>query len=727
MARRPERSLAELIAAAKADPKSLSAAEVKRLRAELKRRGIGGGRANYEQIKEEARARRAEASRQGRDIGELPPVANPGRKTAGLAQLRTYCETYFPRRFRLAWSANHLDVIDKLQRVIVDGGREVKAVERGFGKTSLLEVATLWAVSRGHPYALLIGASKPAGLEMLESIKVELEENDLLAADFPEICHPIICLDGIANRCAGQLYRGQRTRISITKEEIVLPTIPGSPASGAVIRVVGILGRVRGRKRRLARPSLVLLDDPQTDMSAKSLSQTEKREAIINGAVLGLAGPDKQIAVLMAGTVIKRGDLMDRFLAPDRHLDWIKTRHKMLVEFPANMRRWSEYWTLRSDEIRNGGDGSQATRFYRDRQVEMDAGAVVSWTQRFKPGEISAVQHAMNLYFADPEAFAAEYQNEPLDAALAGDQLVAGEIAQRVSGIERRVVPAGATRLTAFIDVHKALLYYAVCAWADDFTGQVVDYGVWPDQGRAYFTLADAQLTIQQQLRGGLQAQILHALSTCSGDLLGREWRREDGAALKVGRLLVDANWGEATDTVYLFARRSPHAALIHPAHGKFVGAKSKPWHLYERREGQRLGLHWLIAPLAGRTQPAVTTDVNWWKTFVRERLQTAVGDRGALTLFGRPGQADHRLLGDHLVAEYGVQVSAHGRTVVEWSWRPERNDNHWLDCVVGCAVGASIEGAVLLESRAGGGVVTLSKMPRRRHGRNADDGSEPD
>ncbi len=45
------------------------------------------------------------------------------------------------------------------------------------------------------------------------SIKTELDGNDLLLADYPEVVFPIQALDGIANRCNGQLYKGQRTHI----------------------------------------------------------------------------------------------------------------------------------------------------------------------------------------------------------------------------------------------------------------------------------------------------------------------------------------------------------------------------------------------------------------------------------------------------------------------------------------------------------------------------------
>ena len=82
-----------------------------------------------------------------------------------------------------------------------------------------------------------------------------------------------------------------------------MPSIPDSKASGAIIKVAGITGRIRGMKYKRAdgqtvRPSLVVLDDPQTDESARSLSQCATRERILAGAVLGDVLPnDNQIGV----------------------------------------------------------------------------------------------------------------------------------------------------------------------------------------------------------------------------------------------------------------------------------------------------------------------------------------------------------------------------------------------------------------------------------------------
>ena len=78
------------------------------------------------------------------------------------------------------------------------------------------------------------------------------------------------------------------------------------------------------------------------------------------------------------------------------------------------------------------------------------------------------------------------------------------------------------------------------------------------------------------------------------------------------------------------------------------------------------------------------------------------MGDPGCLSLFAHAGDpsggrgADHRLLADHLTAEYRIKTEGRGRTVDEWKLRVEGLDNHWLDCLVGAAVAASMQGAVL-------------------------------
>ena len=670
----------------------------------------------YATLKERSRARNAAIAQSGRDIGELPAIADPDRRHQAERDFRFFCEAYFPLTFHLAWSPDHLKVIAKIEEAVLEGGLFAMAMPRGSGKTTICECACIWAVLNGHrEFVCLIGSDEGHAMDMLDSIKTELDGNELLLADFPEVVFPIQCLDGIANRCSGQLHQGERTHIGWTAREVVLPTIPGSLGSGAIIKVAGITGRIRGMKFKrpdgqTVRPSLVVLDDPQTDESARSLSQCANRESILAGAVLGLAGPGKKISGIMPCTVIRPGDMADSILDRDRHPEWNGERTRMVYSFPADEKLWARYAELRAEGLRNGDGGKAATKFYGQHREAMDAGAKVAWRERHNHDELSAIQHAMNLKLQDEAAFFAEYQNEPLpEETVDDDLLTADEIAAKINNRKRAEIPIACNHLTMFIDVQQKLLFYCVCAWEDDFTGYVVDYGSFPDQKRAYFTLRDARHTLATVAPGsGLEGSIYAGLESLTQQYLSREWKRDDGAALKIDRCLIDANWGHSTDVVYQFCRQSSHSTILMPSHGRFVGASSIPFSEYKRKQGDRVGLNWRIPNVRGkRAVRHVVYDTNWWKSFVHARLAVSMGDRGCLSLFGSKPEV-HRLFAEQVTAEYFVKTSGRGRTVDEWKLRPEQSDNHWLDCLVGSAVAASIQGAVLFGTDA-------APVPQRR------------
>ncbi|MEP0846056.1 MAG: phage terminase large subunit family protein [Phycisphaerae bacterium] len=672
---------------------------------------------NYDRKRERARERSVRQSRSGRDIGDIPVVQDSARKQEALRSFREFCQAYFPHRFHLAFSADHQRVIAKLETAVTSGGQFAVAMPRGFGKTALSVVGGLWSALLGlHAYVLLLGAAKAHALDMLDQIKIELSTNDRLAADFPEVCFPIRRLEHQTRRCVGQLHHGRPTLIEWRESRIRLPTIPGSRASGVIIRVAGLLGAIRGASHARAdghvvRPSLVVIDDPQTQQSARSPSQCEKREAVITRDVLGLAGPGRAISAIMPCTVIGPDDLADRILNRDRNPQWHGERCKMVLSWPTDTERWKEYAERRRAAQREDLAPTDANEFYAANRSAMDAGAAVSWPERRSADELSAIQHAMNLKIDHGDAYvAAECQNEPLrEADQAEDMLTADEIVARLSGHERGLIPLGASIMTMFVDVQQRCLFWAVVAWADNFSGWLVDCGSEPDQKLKYFTLSEVRRTLQAAApRAGLDGAIYAGLGRLAERTLGREWKRDDGAAVRIDRCLVDANWGQSTDVVYQFCRESAHAAMLTPSHGRYVGAASVPMSLYQKRPGERVGLNWRI-PVSGgkRAVRHVVFDTNFWKSFLFARLGVAMGDPGALTLWGRSADA-HRMLADHLTAEYPVRTEARGRTVDEWKARPGR-DNHWLDCLTGCAVAASMQGAALPEMREGPG------KPRRR------------
>ena len=660
---------------------------------------------SYEEVKRRQSDRNADLVRAAQDIGELPTVVNPERRAACEASFKAFCETYFADVFYFQWSPDHLRVVEKIEKAVRTGGLFAMAMPRGSGKTVLCQTAVVWAALIGAtPFVCLIAASAERGRDLLENIMVWLETNPLLADDFPEVCYPIRCLERITNRQKGQKYRGEPTRIEWTSDKIVLPTVEGSRASGVVVTCSGMKGSdIRGQNHaradgRVVRPQLVLVDDPQTTESAWSPSQSQRREAILAGDVLGMAGPGKKIAGLMACTVIRPDDMADRMLDRDKHPEWQGERTKMVYAFPVNEKLWAKYFEMRADSLRNDGDGSEATEFYRGKRQAMDDGSRVAWPERYNEDELSAIQHAMNLRHDRGEsAFFAEYQNEPVVEAVGEEMLTVDEIAGKLNGYRRTEIPLAASRLTMFIDVQQKALFWMIVAWEENFTGYIVDYGAWPEQKRPYYTLNDMRATIARAVPGaGLEGQIFAALERLTAERLSAAYSREDGAEMRIERCLIDANWGQSTDIVYQFCRQSPHAALLLPSHGKYVGASSVSFSEYKKKRGDRVGLHWRIPNTIGKRQVRhALIDTNYWKSFVHARLAVAMGDPGCLSLFGRDENA-HRLLADHLTAEYRVRTQAHERTVDEWKLRATRPDNHWLDCLVGCAVAASVQGASL-------------------------------
>lgn len=662
------------------------------------------------------------------EIGDLPAVVNPERRESCRLNLLLFLTTYFPNSTGLKpFSEDHARVIERIQRCILHGGRFVNAVYRGFAKTTISENSGLWAVLFGHrKFVPIFGSDQSAADGIIDSLKRELEGNDLLLEDFPEACYPIRCLEGKSQRQHSQTYNGELTHIRWTADKIVLPSIPDAASSGAIICANGLTGS-RGLKHKRPdgvqqRPDFCIIDDPQTDESAASQLQVRKRLGIIRKAILKSAGHNKTVACVINATVIAQADLVDQLLDPQQNAAWQGERIKMV-------RRWADahesLWLKQYAEIRREFDRDDpesqsaahkaATDFYIANRQAMDRGCLVSWNHCFdEETEVSAIQHAYNALIDDgPEVFASECQNDPLPEVDEVQTLTASEISQKVNGYDRWQVPQDATRLTAFCDVQKDLLYWTVAAWTEGFTGYVVDYGTYPDQRKDYFALREARLTISDLHTGGFESALLAAMNAVAEDLCSREWIRDDSTRLKIERFLYDANWGESTDVVYQFARQCVHSSVIFPSHGIYVGAAQAPINDRKPKPGERRGPNWRIPPLSvGRPVRHVLFDSNFWKSFVHKRLATQIGDNGSLSLWRTPA-AKHRMWAEHLTAEYRVQTQGLGRKVDEWKIRPSRPDNHYFDCIVGCAVGASIQGVRLAALQGHARPIAKKKRPK--------------
>lgn len=659
-------------------------------------------------------------SAEAAEIGLLPSIADPARRESCRGDLYRFLQEYFPHSTGASpFSEGHRRVIDRLLSALLHGGRVLNWVYRGFAKTTISENAAIWATFYGHrKYVAIFANNKEESRGLIDSITREITDNDLLMGDFPEICLPFAALAGRPQRAASQTFRGELTHLVLRKDALVLPTITGedgqcTPAPGGILRARGLLGAARGMKYKRAdgvqqRPDFILIDDPQDDTSARSPHQVSRRLNVIRKGILTSGGHRTPLACAVNATCIEAQDLVQQLADRERFPEWEVEKIQMISQWAdAHESLWQDY-----AEIRRSYDVSipgarllaeqRSTEFYRQRRESMDAGAVVSWESCFVPAtELSAIQHAYNFLFDNgSDVFAAECQVEPLTLTPQSvAPLDAAVLSRHLHGHKRGEVSESCPHLVGFIDVHDDLLYWIVCCWQTDFTGQVVDYGTWPDVNRAYFMKRDAPRTMVH-LYGDVarEAKIAQGVEQLVERLCSREWPRTDGTPARIGKLLIDS--GYCIDAVEHVCRTGPHAAVLQMSRGVGVKATETPIAQYRPRAGWLISKdHWYVPKPSRRSLRQVRYDTNYWKLWIRARLAVAPPAPASLSLPGLHG-ADHRLLIDHLLSEQPTETMARGRTVIEWRLVPGR-DNHWLDGALGCAVAASMLGCSLNDPQA--------------------------
>jgi len=647
--------------------------------------------------------RMRDRDRAARDIGPGPAVKDRQRREACRLDLPRFLKTYLPNSFPAPFSEDHLRVLAKTQGALLGGGLFAEAVFRGFGKTTMAVGAAVWCACHGHKrYIPLVCADRGAGEDLISDIQAEFEDNDVLMEDFPGACWPMRCLEGISHRCRGQMSVGRRTMIELKTDCLVLPTMledNGQPAAsnGIIVRAFGLTGRIRGLRHRrkdgsVVRPDFAIIDDPQTDDSARSPSQCDTREKLITGAILGLAGHSRTMSAVMPCTVIRKGDLVDRLLDHSRHPEWQGARLPMVKSWAkAHDTLWlQQYADLRRTYAPNDEGGradaeKRATAFYSANRAEMDAGAVVSWAECYGPGELSAIQHAYNLLIdRGAHVFQAEYQLEPIEEFEGIEPpLEPADVAKKVNGLDRYQANHGASLVVSFIDLGSVShMHWLTCWFGDGFTGGVLDRGV---------------VALERGKLGGVEAALTARLAEVTGAICRRSYLVAGGGDLRLSACMVDSGW--QAKTVYEFCRQSPHAAFLIPSKGIGAETQLKPSRYCSRRD-QGDGWHYSLTKAKDARILFYNTD--HFKSFANERLRTGMGGRGCVSLWGREPK-DHWALAEHLTAERPESKTLkNGDKIAKWRALPGR-PNHWFDCFVGCHVGAMRLGMALDGMKAGG------------------------
>lgn len=627
--------------------------------------------------------------------------------------LEGFCKAVMPNAFPLEFGYYHKRMIAKMQRVILTGGKTADAMPRGSGKSTLATAAFIWGVLYGHcRYGAIIGNEGEAAKGLLESVKTELWLGEGIGKYWPKLQTYLSKGDGQSQKYRHLLNSDKSPPlIRWATDQIRLPSTPkgeGDEWSGAILQSCGITGRIRGMQIKLddgtvLRPDFALIDDPQTRESAGSVKQITDRENTITGDIKGLAGPGKQIACFMAMTVIYPNDLACRFLSDDAHPDWHADKVPMIVKWPKAIDTlWQEYHMLRTNALREKREPTEAREFYLARREQMDEGAEVYWEERKYPSDVSALQHAMDLYFDDKSAFLAEYQNEPIQSTGGAPYVIDEmDVMGSTNGRKRLSVPDDAQIIVSMTDINYSGLNTVVVASTNDAVRYVVDYQTYPGNGMPLYDPKNYHKDSQHD-----QLAIARALDHHIADIAKARYMR-GGKLVRPDLILIDC--GYHMDLVFRWCEANRHriGANVYPSRGRafnkyrISGVVGKP------------GDHFHVADWEKRGRVLVHNSDEW-----RMRAQKAFlmpsGTKGSITLFGDSPVA-HKRFADEICSEVlneYIEITEGGNQVFVWGKKVGVN-NDLLDALVGAVVGTSYLGAS--ESGLGARPARKAKRPVRR------------
>lgn len=620
---------------------------------------------------------------------EIPECKNPKRREACLDDPELFLLTYFGNRYGVRFGRDHRFIIETIAARAENGGRQAVAAPRGRGKSEIVKGMIPWGVCAQHfRFPLPIAATTALAKRLYDDFKKKFSSNPLLLEDFPEICFPIRALDGAPQRASRQHVNGVLTNIVWTGEYISFPHVPGSPYGGVKMAYYGLDAAFRGANIDGDRPDFVLIDDPETSESAKSLPQIEDREKIIDQDISGLVSQEENLAMVILTTVQNRYCLSYRLTDPKQKPAFNGRRFGMFVHWPANRDLWDNYIARRHAGQASGDEhGRNAVQYYLDNRESMDAG-VEMITDEFVPITLedgtelvhSRCQQEFNkIADTDLDSYCTEYQNEPPEEEQVETLgLTAGIVQQRVSGMPQREVHEDTECRTMGIDIGNHYSHWVDTAWRGNAIGDIPDYGIM----ETHYEQGSTDKAIELALLRSLEA-----------------WAEEVVKPINPVLVLVDSGSGKIhTQAVYEFCRRMGRP--FYPS----KGWDSQRFRMPNADANRKPLLDAYASRQVEENVWLYNVNTEAWKRWVHQRFMTQPLDDasqrtdGSLMLFSTMGdEKRHLSFAKHITAEEEQLVPVNGKELKR-VWFVKNRNNHYLDALALACAAAGCVGIRLIQ-----------------------------
>ncbi|MCS7306265.1 MAG: phage terminase large subunit [Thermoguttaceae bacterium] len=289
---------------------------------------------------------------------------------------------YLPHHFRLPPSKMHRWLAFQLDRMGFQRGIKLNVLApRGSAKSTLVSLAYVLrsALSGQEPYIWIVSDTRPQACAHLENVKAELETNELLAVDYPAIVG------------RGPIWR---------RDCILL-------RNGVKIEALGTGQRMRGRRHRADRPTLIICDDLQNDSHMQSAQARQRSRLWFHGTLMKAGSPRTNVVHL--ATALHREALG---LELHRTAGWISRLFQSICRWPENMGLW-EIWESLYTNPTLPHASTEARRFFHAHQQAMLAGARVLWPEYEDLYTLMCMRAE-----SGHAAFEREKQNSPINPEL---------------------------------------------------------------------------------------------------------------------------------------------------------------------------------------------------------------------------------------------------------------------------------------------------------------------
>jgi hypothetical protein len=673
---------------------------------DIRRLTRGGGPGDIAAIRAADRKRKSEERKAAAALF-IPRPEDDERRRRLEGDVFEWLRWYFPDIFTEDFQTHQREMAQAILNACRFAGDQAIAAPRGEGKTTISECVVIYAIICGLVnFAVLFAATAADAGNSLKSMKEYIRDSDRLAADYPSLCVPIREVDSAPQRAHSIVVYGDdfpltEAHFEWSGDEIAMPKVPDLVCAAARIATRGLDSAVRGLKKGKKRPQVAIIDDPDTEDTARSEDQGKKLSARIERAIAGLAPKGKKMSRVLLTTLQNRTCVSAQFTDPKVKPSWKGKRFGFVKTKPTRMDLWDEYIALRHRCLSEGDEfGRKAHAFYLEQREVMDAGAEVtnqfSFDGRLLPDGSQLQVSALQKYFdfvADngEEAALCELQNDPPEESLAQESGITPHRVQRqVSGWAQAVVPPGCTCITQGEDVHKRALYWVVRAWRPDpdgyATGFTIDYGV------------TEVLGTKPNVDEGVDEAVYQALHARKEWMEQNPYVTADGQIVDQQLTLIDSMWKR--DAVFRFCDEAGLGWYPGIGYGKSSGCASPNFREPVASNPHKImGWQNFSSPRADGGW-IIHINADHWKGWEHDRWMSDPDKAGALLLFGEPSadperfsadQKGHHSYAQHICAEIEVEKPIKG--VLKRYWKTKSHNNHYLDCSYRADVAAAMCG----------------------------------